>query len=138
MTEAEFNRKWRTDKKEKAAEYREAHRDEINARRRENYARKREEKKQAALNPSDPLLAEDDSFRAAKINQQYNLTLVVGATYRGGRVLILEKRASDPNPYRLKRVTYNHFGTKQEALDYCKKHGIDFPLITSETEDTGT
>ena len=68
----------------------------------------------------------EDAVIAAKVNEKYKYSVIVGEYHSGNIHNIAEriKRKEDARPYRLKTVKYVFSSSKQELDEYCKENKV--------------
>ncbi len=119
-------------------------RDEINARRRENYARKREKANAERIQLADQQLKQleavpefADTATAARVNEAYKYSFVCGVRYRGSTAFIIEKIAKmNYQAYRVKQVSLRFFDSLAEAEKYLDGRGVHIAHISDAREDS--
>ena len=124
--------------------YRDAHRDEINARRRENYARKREKADAERIQLAERQLAEleavpefAETATATRVNAAYKYSFVCGARYRGSTAYIVEKvKLKSFQAYRVKQVSFRYFDSLADAEQYLDGRGIHIAHTSDAREDS--
>lgn len=87
------------------------------------------------MNQTKDEIESGDSAQAARINQKYGFSVVIGEHHRKNVHHIAERMAA-PEPFRLKAVSYYYFCSEEDLIAFCVEHKIKLDHIL-ETSSPG-